>query len=98
MNEPSKDLGLLTVLMERLEQQRLPRALDMLEKVNGGERLDELDLAFLEETLADASSVKPLIERYPEYQELAARVVGLYAEITAKGLENEERARAPDGQ
>lgn len=98
MSEPSEDVGLLTVLMERLEKQRLPRALDLKGKVDRGERLDELDLRFLQELLADAGSVKPLLQRHPEYHELAARVMNLYSEITTKGLANEERSEGSGGQ
>ena len=50
MNEADLDrtqTGLATVIVERLEQQRLPRALDLQEKVGRGERLDDFDIAFL---------------------------------------------------
>jgi hypothetical protein len=94
MSESSPDLGLITVLLERLETQRLPRALSLKERVDRGERLSDADLAFLEEVFADTSKVKPLLDRYPQYQELAARMVNLYKEITAKALENEKASPA----
>ena len=92
MTSPNEDDGLIAVLMERFEKQRLPRALDLKELVDRGELLSELDITFLEEVFADASKVKPLIDRHPEYQELATRMIGLYKEITAKGLENQKAA------
>ena len=92
MSESSEDLGLITVLLERLETQRLPRALALKNKVDRGELLDDFDLGFLEEVFADTSSVRPLVARHPEYQGLVARMMNLYKEITDKALENEKAA------
>jgi len=86
-----KDTGLLVVLMERLEKQRLPRILSLKEKVDGGEALDEMDLDFLEMVMSDAEKAIPLIGRHPEYQELASKLVGLYTEITEKDLQLEKK-------
>jgi hypothetical protein len=98
MSESSQDAGLLAVLLERLEKQRLPRALDIKTKVDQGDPLDEHDLRFLQELLADAGAAKPLLERHPEHQELAGRVLNLYKQITDKALENEQRSQNPGGE
>ncbi len=90
MKDPQQDAGMLAVLIERLETQRLPRALALKEKVDGGERLDDFDLAFLEEVFSDSLEVQPLMERHPEHQEIAAKMMGLYHEITEKALANEQ--------
>ena len=37
MTDDSKDLGIATVLLERIRTQRLPRVLEMKEKVKEGE-------------------------------------------------------------
>lgn len=92
MSQKSDDLGIATVVLERLEKERLPRALDMWAKVDAGERLDDMDIAFLDRVLADSEEMRAYIVRHPEYEELASRVARLYEEITAKALENE---RAP---
>lgn len=92
MSESSEDLGLITVLLQRLETQRLPRALALKDKVDRGELLDDFDIGFLEEVFADASNVRPLVAQHPEYQDLAARMMNLYKEITDKALENEKAA------
>ena len=90
MSESPEDVGLITVLLQRLETQRLPRALALKEKVDRGELLDDFDLGFLEEVLPDTSSIRPFLAQHPEYQELAARMMHLYKEITDKALENEK--------
>jgi hypothetical protein len=77
------------VLIERLESQRLPRALALKEKVDQGGRLDDFDIAFLEEVFSDSQEVQPLMERHPEHQEIAAKMMGLYHDITEKALANE---------
>jgi len=91
MTDTSKDAALIQVLVERLEKIRLPIALELKAKVDEGEVLNELDIEYLEEVLGDVDQVKPLLDRHPEWQELAARMVSLYNEITTKALENEGR-------
>ena len=90
MNDSPQDAGLIAVLLERFEKQRLPRAQSIKEKVDRGELLDEYDFAFLEEVFADASRIKPLVDRHPEYQNLVARAMHLYKEITDRAMENEK--------
>ncbi len=96
MTTSEKEAGILMVLIERFEQQRLPRALDLKDKVDKGERLDEWDTAYLEEILEDAEEVKRLVDKHPEYQDLYARAVHLYKEITQKALENEKGTQSSD--
>lgn len=90
MSETPEQTGLVIALLERLEKQRLPLALQMKDKVDRGERLEDVELLHLGEMLSDANQVRPLIEHHPDYQALAARVLHLYSEITQKALENEK--------
>ena len=89
--QETKDEGVLAVIVARMEQQRLPRALDLKAKVEQGGVLDDLDIEFLEGVFSDSSELKPLLARHPEYQDLAARMMALYREITTKALENENK-------
>ncbi|MBK9326221.1 MAG: hypothetical protein IPN00_07760 [Hydrogenophilales bacterium] len=92
MNNPSNDAGLIQVLAERLETQRLPRALAIKASVDRGETLGDLDIKFLQEVLRDAGQIAPLLHAHPEWQDLAGRMMQLYKEITEKALANEKRA------
>jgi hypothetical protein len=89
--QETKDAGVLAVIVARMEQQRLPRAIDLKAKVEQGGVLDDLDIEFLEQVFADSNELKPLLLRHPEYQDLAARMMALYREITTKALENENK-------
>jgi hypothetical protein len=91
MTDSSKEAALIQVLVERLEKIRLPVALDLKEKVDRGEVLNDLDIGFLEEVLGDVGKIKPLLDRHPEWHELAGRMASLYNDITTKALQNESK-------
>ena len=86
--------GVLEVVMERFEKQRLPRILDIREIVDRGELLSELDIEFLEEVCRDTQQYKHFVDEHPQFQELYARVAHLYDEIATKALNNENNIRA----
>ncbi|MCG6899944.1 MAG: hypothetical protein LJE75_08075 [Gammaproteobacteria bacterium] len=91
MADTEYDAALIQVLAERLEKIRLPVALELKEKVDRGDPLNDLDISFLEEVFEDAGKIKPLLDRHPEWKSLAAKMVSLYYEITTKALENEKK-------
>ena len=94
MSEPTNDSGTIQVLLERLEKWRLPRALAIKQRVEGGECLNEFDIEFLKDIVGDAIDEEDRVIAHPEYRALAARLTNLYDEITRKALENEEAADA----
>lgn len=92
--EPTED-GTITVLLQRMVNQRLPRALELKKFVDGGGCLSELDIQFLERVFNDAGKASQHIhlKDHPELAELASKMAGLYEEITAKALENERNKK-----
>ncbi len=86
----SKDEGVIAVLVERFNKVRLPRILRLKKRVDSGEKLSDMDMNFLQEVFKDANNILPLGDRHPEYQNLMAKVIGLYHEITEQALKNEQ--------
>ena len=60
MTDHARDIGVIQALLERLEGMTLPRALDILAKVDGGGQLDELDTRFLDDAMQGAAGKRPL--------------------------------------
>lgn len=92
MTEISKQEGIAYTVLERFEKFRLPRALDIKERVDRGERLGDADIAFLERVMSDAEEINRLVDMRPEFTVLYGRAVSLYQEITKKALENEQKS------
>jgi hypothetical protein len=88
MSENPNDIGIIEVVIQRLEKQRLPRLLALKDKVDNGESLDDYELEFLEHSMVDARALIPVIDRNPDYQPLAVKVVELYKDISDKALQN----------
>ena len=89
MAEVSKDLGTLAVLAKRMVEERLPKALAIKARVDKGEVLNDLDLAFLDEVVAGARQNWELLKD-PRVLEVAGQMTQLYREITTKALANEQ--------
>jgi hypothetical protein len=92
MTDPDSETGVIVALLERMRTQRLPRALDLRDKVERGERLDSFDIQFLQDVFADAQSQQAQWNGHPELHDIIARLIHLYHEITSRALENEEQA------
>jgi hypothetical protein len=95
MDTPDKDLGIASVLLKRFEEERLPEILSMKKKVEAGETLDDGEIEFLHRIFEEArgSGLWQLLERHPEYQDLAASVFSTYRRIVERDLENEKHRR-----
>jgi hypothetical protein len=91
----SKELGVIAVLAKRMVEERLPKALALKERVERGEVLNDLDLAFLEQVVVDARKVLPMAQENPQVLDVAGRMLKLYREISDKALENEKAQKNP---
>ena len=92
MRDSSKDAGTIQVLLNRLNNERLPFALKLKSKVDRGERLTDHDMQFLAKVFEDAGDAKRLADKHPDLQGLVAKLTSLYSEITRKALENERKS------
>ena len=90
MTETSKEDGIVQALVERFVNHRLPVVLELKEKVDAGQTLNDIDIDYLEQVLKDAEQNKALVDRHPEWHKISTQVISLYKEITAKALENEK--------
>jgi hypothetical protein len=91
--QKQKDKGVIMVLLERFNKQRYPMALELKKKVDSGELLNELDHVFLKDVHDDKSKVMMLIERNPEYKELAEKAMNLWIEIIEKDIANQKNKK-----
>ena len=92
MSASQKDAGTIQAMLQRLNNQRLPRALELKARVDRGERLAEGDIDFLQSVFTDANQAQAYADKYPEYRPLVTRLIALYSEITGKALENERKS------
>ncbi|MFK5984522.1 MAG: hypothetical protein QM479_03705 [Pseudomonadota bacterium] len=87
----TKNEALIDVLIERFVKLRLPRILDIKEKLSQGESLNSMDIGFFKEIFSDIKQNYHLIEGNKELQELMARAIHLDKEITEMALINERK-------
>ena len=85
-----KDAGTIEALMIRFREYRLPRAKRMLARDKQGETLTDPDIDFLKRVFEDAQTIMPLVEKHPEYHQLASKAYAMYSEIIEKATENEK--------
>jgi hypothetical protein len=92
MQDPSNGTGTVQALLDRLNQFRLPRALDLKARVDAGEKLSESDVDFLHRVLEDSNQARALITAHPKFKPLVDQLASLYNHITTRALENEQNS------
>lgn len=90
MSNQLNDTGVILVMIQRFERQRLPRIIKIKERLDDGNRLTEFEIEYMSEALQDARSLLPYLDRHQEYKPLFARVIHYYKVIADKALANEE--------
>lgn len=91
MTANANDQGVIQVLLDRFNQQRLPKALQLKDKVDRGEALSDADVAYLAAIHDDIRELQPLVQRNSEYEALVVKGINLYQEIAAKALANAKK-------
>jgi uncharacterized small protein (DUF1192 family) len=86
-----RDKGVAQVLLMRLENERLPYALKLKDRVDRRERLSDFDTQFLKRVMQEGREARILAAKLPQYQEVVNRMAALYEEITRKAAENETK-------
>ena len=78
MDKKTEDTGVILVLLESFEKQRLPRIIEIKLKLEYGDIINEFELEYLSEALHDARMLFPYLDRHPEYRELVAKIIHFY--------------------
>jgi hypothetical protein len=87
----NQDAGTIEALLKRLPY-RIKRAKALKLRVDAGELLRDGDIDFLKRVFTDAEATRTVLERNPEFHQLAAQLAELYHHITTIALENERKS------
>ena len=85
----NKEHGTQAVLFKQFAHERLPFLMAVKDQVDAGDKLNDLDLAAMEELISRADRFAPLAELHPDLKPTIAKSINLYEAITHKALNNE---------
>ncbi len=96
LSQKEIDASTIAALLERAKR-RIPNLLAIKKRLEAGGTLSDLEITELKKMIEGANDTRALVERHPEYQELVARIISLYEEITEMAVANEEKGEVkPD--
>lgn len=75
----------------------IPNLLATKERIDEGDTLSDLEIANLEEFFERARHMIHIYDEHPEVQDLVAKIISLYVQITTKAVENEAALQATPG-
>lgn len=87
--EPPREYSVFNVILEEFSASGLSRLVEMQTRVESGGVLNDFDLEFLTESLAKVHQFEDYAEHHHNYQELAAKIIELYHDITETALNNQ---------
>ncbi len=90
MVDRQTEAGVIQAILDKLEHQTLPQALDIKRNVDAGEALSDMDTLFLDDALENLRRGGPYVQAHPQWQSLYSRLVDLYDQITRQALKNEQ--------
>ncbi|MEE4191708.1 MAG: hypothetical protein V2I66_09010 [Halieaceae bacterium] len=73
----------------------IPNLLATMERMEEGDTLSDVEIANLEEIFERARHMIHVYDEHPEVQDLVAKVISLYLQITTKAVENQAALQAP---
>lgn len=91
LSKEEAEEGTIAVLLNRAVNKRIPNVLAIRERLLKGGTLSDLEITHLDEILTDGRRMQAMVDRHPQFHELAAKMTSLYAEITKMALENEKK-------
>jgi transcriptional regulator of aromatic amino acid metabolism len=83
------DQGVIYVVLKHFTRHLHPRAVEIEKELDAGRRLSDAEVDHVAQVLEEVRLLRPLIERHPEYRDLADRVIALYASIARRARQNE---------
>ena len=89
MRTQNFDIGVIQVVLLRLESQRLPRIIEIKQRLDLGNTLNEFEIDYLSQALFDTRAILPYLDKHPEYIALLTSVIHYYKVITDEALGNE---------
>jgi len=89
VDQREEDRRTLAALLTRTNDTHYPRARLIKQHLDEGQRLSESDLAFLHRVIDHGDEVLAIIQRNPDYQELAAKSIAFYNELLQQAIDNE---------
>jgi hypothetical protein len=91
LSKEKAEEGTIAALLARAVNRRIPNVLATKERLEKGGTLSDIEIVHLEEIFADAQKMQEMIDRHPEFHDLAGKMIGLYSEIMRLAVENEEK-------
>jgi len=92
-DEERDEAGVSQVLIEEFVEDRLPVLLGFKAEVDAGKTLSAGEVELMSRIVEKAEDFNHFVYEFPEYEELMARLIDLYDEISQKALENERRPK-----
>ena len=90
MDKSKQDKATLDALIHKLNTRQIPRARRMLERLENGEKLRDEDIDILKLEYDEYMKDWGIVERNPQYTEIATGYVELYTKIIEMALQNEK--------